>query len=237
MTIAICDDEQQQREKLKNYIRLNKIEGLDISVDEFGSGEEMISSLQNEKIYDIVFLDILMKDIDGIRTAGVIHKYNQSAIVILISSYTNYVSEAFREHAFQFLIKPVSQDSFDKEFHRAVKQYYSQHQKYVIKLRDSTIALNFKNIVYIEGYQRHLNVVTNDGKKYVDSGKLIDKEKQLAPLGFVRTHQGFLVNMNYIKCVNEKDILTTTGSIIEMSSRKKSYVLKQFSQYLVGKML
>ncbi len=236
MNIAICDDELLQRQNIKKYIELNKIvEPSEVFL--FSSGEEIIPTLRYGRSYDIVFLDIQMKKINGIQTADVIHKYNESTIIIFISSYVQYVSEAFRLHAFQFLIKPVNQGDFDLEFERAVRQYYSQHKKYVISSKDSAVALNIKDIVYVEGYQRHLNIVTRDGGQYLDTGKVDDAEKKLAPLGFIRTHQGFLVNMDFIKDIREKDILTTTGMTVEMSVRKKSFVLKQFNRYLGAKML
>lgn len=83
------------------------------------------------------------------------------------------------------------EEEFNKEFKRVIKQYYTQHAKCIITRKNNTAALEIKNIVYIESYQRHLYVVTKDKEKYINAGKLNEKEKQLFPLGFVRTHQVF----------------------------------------------
>jgi two-component system, LytTR family, response regulator LytT len=237
MKIAICDDDQQQRERIQQYIKLSSIKCTDFEIVQFCCGEDLIKAYSENVTYDIIFLDIVMENLDGIKTADSIHKINTSALIIFISSYVQFVSETFRLHAFQFLIKPITRESFDREFERAVNQFYAQHRKLIFKTSCNTVAVEIKDIVYIEGYQHHLYVVTKNKNEYMVTGKLSEKEKQLLPFGFVRVHQSFLVNMDFIKSINDKNVVTTVGVTVEMSTRKKSQVLNLFNKYLVGQVI
>lgn len=73
---------------------------------------------------------------DGIKAAEEIRKTDQNVIIIFVTSFVQYVSAAFRLNAFQFLVKPVSQSNFDREFERAINQYLTNHFQYRVKWRD-----------------------------------------------------------------------------------------------------
>lgn len=237
MRIAICDDEKVQREQIQKYIETFRKEIPNMIIEQFCYGESLIETYKQGKRFDIIFLDIQMRNVDGIKTAEQIRQTDTSAIIVFITSFVQFVSEAFRQNAFQFLIKPVTQDSFNREFRRIIKQYCLNHQKYTIRNKNGIFALEIKSIVYIESYRHSLIFFTNNGEKYNTTGTISEKESQLAPLGFIRVHQGYLVNMDYIKSINEKDILTTVGITVEMSVRKKSQVLHEFNKYLLGRAL
>lgn len=65
--IAIVDDENIICSEIDNYILKaikNKIEKADISV--YYSGEKFLYALQNGESFDLIFMDIEMKEISGI---------------------------------------------------------------------------------------------------------------------------------------------------------------------------
>lgn len=233
MNIAVCDDEQAQNEKIAGYINRYRQKYSGLSVSKFLSGEELLHSCKMGNHYDFVFLDIQMQGSNGIETAQQLRVINSGALIIFISSFTKYVSSAFRLNAFQFLIKPVGENEFRREFDRAIQAFYRHHHKYIIGNQEKTDVLEIGNIVYIEGYHRHLSIQTRD-QAYDKIGKLNDEEKRLAPLGFVRIHQGFLVNMAFIKTLESESICLTDGEKLPMSARKKPEVLRAFHCYLSG---
>ena len=106
MNIAVCDDLPEYRERLKELLEpYAAANGLEIS--EFSRGEDLLAACEEGTDWDIVFLDIEMDGITGIETGKRLRRLQRDAIVIFITSYVNYVSDAFRQDAFQFLLKPV----------------------------------------------------------------------------------------------------------------------------------
>lgn len=69
MRIAICDDEDFIYEQLRDYIRYAMVENKirdQVEIVYFSSGEKLIQSYKNHKRFDILFLDIAMRRLDGI---------------------------------------------------------------------------------------------------------------------------------------------------------------------------
>lgn len=68
INVAICDDDKNIREYIKKIIEVQKIE---CRILEYESGNGLIET--DEKL-DIVFLDIKMDGIDGIRAAEILRE-------------------------------------------------------------------------------------------------------------------------------------------------------------------
>jgi len=233
MLAAICDDEAYQRTKLAGYLEPFRSENPNLQIVEFSCGEDLLAAIHGGQVFDFVFLDIRMKEIDGIQTAQEIRRGNQSAILFFITSFTQYVSAAFTVNAFQFLVKPIRQDVFDREFRRAIQKHLLNHQKYVIQNKSRTVALEIPDITYLECSAHHI-IVHTTGNEYVKSGKLNIEEQQLIPYGFVRSHQAFLVNMTHILEILPEDILLKNGAKAMVSARKRAFVLQSYNKFLAG---
>ena len=233
MRVAICEDEEYQRNTIIQFIMNHTIQYPGITVSAFTCGEDLLSAYEHGDSFDLIFLDIQMKDMNGIATAYEIRKKSRHAILFFITGHTQYVSAAFALSAFQFLIKPVRQDTFDREFKRAVNKYHRDRQKYVINTKASTMTLEIKDIHFME-IRDHRIVIHSETQEYIKSGKLNDEEKKMRPYGFIRTHQSYLVNMAYIRVITEKDVIMTNGKQAAVSARKRAEVLAAFNQYLAG---
>ena len=72
--IGICDDEQQMRKTLRQILeQVLQLRGTDHQISEYGSGEELTAGISYLDT-DILFLDIEMKNLDGIETAKLLRK-------------------------------------------------------------------------------------------------------------------------------------------------------------------
>lgn len=74
INIAICDDEKYILDKIKKLVfDFFHRKNVEITVSQFGSGEEL---LRHNKNIDILFLDIQMDGIDGMETARKMRSQN-----------------------------------------------------------------------------------------------------------------------------------------------------------------
>lgn len=54
----------------------------------------------------------------------------------------------------------------------------------------------------------------------------------MIPLGFIRVHQSFLVNLAHIVEITPNEVIGTNGIIIPMSIRRKKEVLEEYRTYM-----
>ena len=105
LSIAVCDDEIieccNMAGKLKNILEEMKIP---YKIRQFQSGRELLLALES---FDIVFLDIMMQGLDGMKTAQIFRRKVPDKILIFVSVSTKYVFDAYDVEAFQYLLKPV----------------------------------------------------------------------------------------------------------------------------------
>lgn len=234
MKIAICDDNKAVVNSVRNALMQCKESVSQINIDEFYSGESLLDYYSRGGKYDLIFLDIQMEEIDGINTAFKLKKIQKDVMLIFLTGHSIYVKEAFSVQAFQYLTKPVKQEEIIKEFKRAVEHYKVNHTRYKIEDKHSTVYVEINNIIYMEVRNHMISIYTDKGE-YIMKGKLKDEEDRLKKYDFIRCHQGYLVNMDWIQAINEDNILLKTGFRIPMSRRMRKTVINVFSNYIVGK--
>ena len=98
LSIAVCDDEIieccNMAKRIKGIMEEMKTPCI---IRQFQSGRELLEALES---FDIVFLDIIMQDLDGMKTAQFFRKQAFDKILIFMSSSREYVFEAYDVEAF-----------------------------------------------------------------------------------------------------------------------------------------
>ena len=81
--IAICDDDKKITTQLEDVIEdyLKQL-GIRYEINIFFDGKELMQHMEKEQTeYDVIFLDIEMKDMDGMETARQIRKKNGLVLI------------------------------------------------------------------------------------------------------------------------------------------------------------
>lgn len=231
MKICICDKDLFIRKKLQQFIKAFEIAENVFEFCFFSNGEDMLKSINNSVKFDIVFLDIDLKDVNGITIAERIKETAPKTIIIFLSGVSDYIFEAFRLEVLHFLVKPIKENEFKEVFNRALKKYTSLNSTLILKWKNERYCISIDEISFVEGYNRHLCVHTASGN-YEAVGKIVDLYEILKNHNFVRIHQGFVVNMQYIKNFKTEDVELTDGTKVMVSVRKKQEALKIYDEYI-----
>ena len=147
--IAICDDEKQQLNILKNIISINlDLRGLDYKIYEFDCGENLLDSL-SENTYDIIFSDIEMKILDGIETAKKIRIQDKKSIIIFVTSHPDFVFQGYDVKAFNYILKPYNAEKIANILYSALDELdHVQDNFFVVELKSGTHKLNLSDTLY-----------------------------------------------------------------------------------------
>ena len=179
LSIAVCDDEIieccNMAKRIKGIMEEMKTPCI---IRQFQSGRELLEALES---FDIVFLDIIMQDLDGMKTAQVFRKQAFDKILIFMSSSREYVFEAYDVEAFQYLQKSVDDRKLKSVLQKAVLKTESHSQEFIIVSRERQKSKLFLNEIYyfeIKGRVVEVHGAEGAGSGLRERGKNRDcKEK------------------------------------------------------------
>lgn len=225
--IAICDDESIGRSLLQESLEyLLRENSLQAEISSYCSGQEL---LREQERYDILFLDIEMPKINGIRTAEKYRKWYEDTIIIFLTSYEDYVFEGYKVNAFRYLKKPMEQEKLREALQSAVAKL---EKNYEIELWDEEglHIVQPKDIIYVETSGRNIIVRTLDEEYDVKMG-ITQFAENLQDSDFISPHQSYYVNMRYIKEFNKQEAILTNGEKVKISCKKYAQFRDTYCEY------
>lgn len=218
LSIAVCDDEIieccNMEKRIKKIIEEMKIPCI---IRQFRSGGELLQALES---FDIVFLDIMMPEMDGMKTAQLFRKKVSDKILIFVSSSREYVFEAYDVEAFQYLLKPVEDGKLKSVLQKAVLKTEKRSQEFIIVSRErQKKKLFLDDIYYFEIKGRIVDVYGPEGifAYYEQIGEL---ENRLRDKGFFRCHKSYLINLKYVDGYNRQEAVLENGIKIVIAKRR-----------------
>lgn len=229
MRIAICDDERTYIEKIKNDINSLKTHENEFEFSEFESGEAFVSKFSKDK-YDLIILDIEMKDLNGLQMAEFLRQIDKNVILIFMTSYDKFVYQGYEVNAFRYILKNQPEPIYLKQLSDTIQEYY-RNKKY-IKVIDDDIEkeLLTVDILYIEVYS-HQIVIHTLNKDYYQKGKLTDYEKMLEECLFVRSDKSVLINITNIDYIKKNQVFMKNGKVLYVSRNHLEKITKAFLKF------
>ena len=112
LQIGICDDETVIAARMEEYIlEACRTEGIPAGVEVFYSGNTLLEEVRRGTRYDLIYLDIHMRNGNGISAAEQIRKLDDNVLLIFVSGYDQYLMELFRLDVFEFVKKPFEKEA------------------------------------------------------------------------------------------------------------------------------
>ncbi|MEF9960945.1 MAG: LytTR family DNA-binding domain-containing protein [Niameybacter sp.] len=232
--VGICEDNQYDREKLRQYILEFMAErGSEITLDDYESGESFLEKWDGQH-YHILFLDVYMHGMTGIELAKYIRTIDEKVMIIFTTSNASHALEGYKIHAYDYLIKPIQQMDFlytlrDITNHLVV----DDEPSFIFPTSCGNLKIHLKDIYYIESNIRKTNLYLED-EQYTCQYNINTLEEKLHFAGFIRTHRSFIVNMAKIKLIKATEVILDNGDSVFLSKYKQKEVKTRFMHYLGG---
>ncbi len=223
LRIALVEDEPDVQCQLTEYIhRYEQEAGEKFEMTVFSDGIDIVSDYTGG--YDIIFLDIQMRHMDGMTAAKRIREMDQNVVIVFITNMANYAIRGYAVNATDYVLKPVPYFAFSQVLQRAISRVKTLTQSHLmLPIEGGVIKLSTAEVIYIESISRHL-VVHTKTKAFTVSGTLKDMEQKLENLHFFRCNNCYLVNLAHVENVKHND-LTVGGYVLQISRpRKKSFM-------------
>jgi two-component system LytT family response regulator len=223
-------------------------------IDQCGTGKEAVE-LINEHKPDLIFLDIKLKDMTGFDVLEAISI--NSPLVIFATAFDTYSLKAYDYFAFDYLLKPFSEDRFYKSINKVLETFKSkdtdflQHKiqsllEYIkpneqkaastkktipIPLKNKTTFIEANNINYITASNSYIEIFTTD-KKYLLRNSMSNMMLELPENQFSRIHRSTIIN---IECIKEV-IKSNFGEIdVKMKDLKQFRISRSYKKEFLKK--
>lgn len=231
MHIGICDDCSKDSELLKEYIKqYMDTHQFNYTISVFKSGEEFLENSAVNK-YDIVFMDIYMKEKSGVETARILRNTDNACKIIFTTTSINHALDGFEVGAVHYLVKPIAYSDVEVGLDRC-NQLFAQAEKYIeVKAGRTVTRVLLKDLIFAEVYSNTVTIHTllGDVKAYIS----LDELGKLLPTDiFLRCHRSYIVNMNFISSQDGSDFILKNGSKIPIPKKDIQLVRKHYSDYL-----
>ncbi len=196
----------------------------------YDSAEKVNSVLESKKLkFDIVFLDIIMRDMDGMTCARLIRRQDKLARIIFLTSSTDYVYEGYEVNATAYLVKPINADKLAGVLDKTCDQIEDAAKESIaITSGGATQRILLTDIVYLESEKNRVMIILANGKRVAVYTTLDAFEQSYQSKMWIRSHKSYLVNFLYLEQYAGDKFVLRDGTVIPISRMYKDKAREVF---------
>lgn len=231
MFIAVCDNNSLERKEVLTLINeyfLDK--GLNYKIDEYIDSVNLVYEFQDGTNYDLVI--IYIQNQLGIEVAKDLRKMDYNGKIIFITDTPEFAVASYEVEATGYLLKPYTYEKLSTVLDRVIKDY--EVNVYRIRQRNKMVNITYKDIIYVESNNTKCILHSDDGSNYVIYKRLNEIEEELKDNRFLRCHQSYLVNMDFI-CKADKQFEVSNGDTVNIRQRNLKSIKQRYFDYIDSK--
>ncbi|OON98721.1 MAG: hypothetical protein ATN35_03670 [Epulopiscium sp. Nele67-Bin004] len=225
--IAVCDDDIKFTSQIEQYIYdIEQTNQVDIDV--FFSGESLLKSLENA-MYDIIYLDVEMGNINGIDTGHKVRELDKNVAIIYITNFISFAPNAFEVRAFGYLTKPIDKQKFEEYYKQIVLGLTKAPIYFWYEFKRQHFKVLISDIMFFESKGRSVYIKTaNDNNKYY--AKLNDVQNYLTQINvdFYRVSQSILINPKFVHSYKHDEMVLKNNESFAITPNRRAEVKQLF---------
>ena len=231
MRIAIVDDNEEDRKYLTKEITeiFREKTKENPQITQLSSGEEFVKVLsvsEPGEFFDIVFLDIYMKELTGIDTAKKLRQIDKVAKIIFITTSNEFASESYEVNACYYLRKPFGRDKVKVMLDRLNLAEIEKMR--TVKLPDGTSAI-LRNIIYVDFSSHRVTLHCKYDVDTIVRTSFSEIESLLCAYPYFSSPtKGMLINFYEVASQTNDVFIMSDGKSIPISRRKSKEVLDAY---------
>ena len=238
LRIALCDDTPQHLQEVEAALITILFDRIDFDTQVYRNGVEVVEAIRNKSFSaDLIVLDINMDNINGLGVAKILRKNNIPCDIVFLTGSKEFVLEGYKYNAFDYLLKPVSISSLQKMIDRYIASRETETPFFYFRTNNSYNRVDVNKIECFSGSGRKVSVFSSEceGSFY---SKIDNIEQEICKRNnFLRPHQSFIVNIDYIIEFTNNRIVTESGMEIPISKKRYHETKEKFKAYIGSKLI
>lgn len=239
MNIAICDDDKVLCSSLETQLwKLGKKHNVSMNISVFFDGQTFWNAIQQNNDFDLIFLDILMDNMNGITVGQAIRNVlgDEECKIVYISVYDEYAMDLFAIRPMDFLIKPINEEKLEAIWELYNKLHHNESKYFCYLENGNQKYIVYQRILYFRADNRKVEIHTTDGDVIKFYDKISEVRKQTESSKFVQISRSELVNYQAIDEYKVDEILLRNGERLPIVSSRRKEVGKSLLTYM-GEMM
>lgn len=230
MRILICDEDISITEQLQKYIK-TFFKNNHLRCPEIVCFSDAQSVLADSGEKDILFLDIIIQNSNGLFIGNELKKQHKNLIIFIVTAFSEYLDDAMRFQVFRYLSKPINPHRLFRNLKDAIDLYNSITIKIPIETKQGVYTLPTSSIISIEARER-LVIVHTTLRDFNSLHNMLFWREQLPRNHFFQSHRSFIINYEHITDFDRTLIHLTNNNIAYLTRRKYSSFKDAYLLYL-----
>ena len=232
LSIFVCEDNPEHLDYITECINEHLFkEDMPVEVVcSTNSPADVLEYLQNNNVAGLYFLDLDLgeKQINGIKLAEEVRKYDPRGFVVFITAdaESHVLTFKFHVEAMDYIVK--NDPNLDARILECLQNAYAKfmakatplQDNFVFKLRrgseERIISIDCSKILYMEASPEHNIAVYTNESKHEFRGNLSKVQKNLNK-SFFRCHRSYIVNIKKIIAIDTKLLLIKLENGVDIS--------------------
>lgn len=204
MRIAICEDSAADQAFLCTYIReYCARNSYRCDIETFDSGEALLAALEEDGFHALL-LDIYLPGISGMELARKVRADHNSCAIVFLTVSLDHALEGFGVAAASYVVKPLEPEKLDRALDTCRALFEAHSRVLEVPVAGGVLSLPLSRIRYAEVFGKY--TLFHMAGDTVEARISLDRvEEALGGPPFLRCHRSYLVNMNYVDGIGERE--------------------------------
>lgn len=231
--IAVCEDENKELELFQEMIAsYGKQRDWKYQLRSYSSAKAFLETLQERMdFFDAVFLDIYLKDGDGVDIARRLRDGGYKGFIVFLTVSTDHALQAYELDAEQYLLKPLEQ----KRFFQVLDRMFSKEDAdrwMILRIGGELRRICLKEIVFCEAQRNYQCIYMQNGEKYKVRMTMTSLYRELSQCSqFVKVGSAYSFNLACIESINSKYVKFEEGTIRYLPRGSYASLREAYFQY------
>ena len=227
LDIAVVDDIEQDRVQIMEQTR-NILCHANVphTVSSYADGKALLADIRSGKKYNLLLLDVLMDEMDGMALAKALRDQGDSTMIIFISISQEMARRGYQVEAARYLVKPLEHE----ELKEAVTYCYEKWQakkEILLPTEKGQYRTSFPNIQFVEAFDRGTRFVLTDDTVETKL-KFSEVEAMLPKSTFILCHRAYIVNLALTKHISQYEFVMKNGAVVPISRLRYNEIYRMF---------
>ena len=231
LRIAVCDDAEGDRLQIAGMAeQILQEAGILHSISKYESGKTLLADIHRGAQFQILLLDVMMDEMDGMELAAVLRKQKNKTAIMFISSNREMALCGYEVSAVRFLAKPVEMDKL-KEALLYCCSTWQEKKEILLPTEHGQYRTSFADIQFVEAFDRGTRFFL--AEEVLESRlKFSEVEAILPKPAFLLCHRAFIVNLACVKYIRNYEFALKSGKIVPIGKARYADARKKFVDYL-----